>query len=247
MKTEKQKNKTSKLTQVLINDLRGRRTVHHDFHGQNKVLWDKSASHKKTEQKRKPEPWWKTSFGAWSIVTGLAMVTLISLVAAIWPDIFRKPNIIAAPKNIAKREITPKYKLATTRTKKRVYRKKAEKKKKKYAQKVKPRQKSKRRVAKSKKKELHTWKDKNGIVHYTNLKGTVNKRTAKAKKEILGYTVNLKNGNKIKCRQILKIRNGSLRLLEKNIQIDMPSKEISDIEEKSQIRGKVHIRFLNPN
>ncbi|MCI5144028.1 MAG: hypothetical protein D3923_00540, partial [Candidatus Electrothrix sp. AR3] len=219
MRSKQTEDKTSKVTQVLINDLRGKRTVGHNFHD-----WNKKKSESRTEEQRSPEKkTWKTKFGTWSLVTGLVIILLVSLVVAIWPSVFKKSvenkvvhkidPIKKETKYIPAKKKPSKNKIKTDRKRK---------------------QKVQSKITKPKKEKLYAWTDKNGITHYTNSIETINKQPTKPRKRIIGYTVNLKKGKKIRCNQVLKIGNGQLRIIEDKIETEMPIDAIASIEQTNQ-------------
>jgi hypothetical protein len=235
--------KVSKVTQVLINDLKGRRVVNHNFHEQNNRTLGGNIADQRKNQKEKNKPWWKR-ITSWEAITGLIILALLSLVATAFYSIFRKPK--SSTEKITYNYIAPKKKKSTTTYKKSVS--PVQKKKKRNYSKSRKKRSISPRKSKPKKDTIYSWRDKNGIVHFTNNRGNVNKESVrpKPKKTILGYTVRLKNGKRIECKKVLKIGKGTIRIIEKNIETEMSVRDVSTIEEKSRNGGKNSIRFINP-
>ena len=120
MSPKPSESKPSKLTQVLINDLRGRRRVEHDFHSQNnKALEGRPLKQKKPEPKK--IPWWRTAFGNWAMAAGVAILLMASIVVAVWQDIFQKSTITHIPQTTA--QVLPPKSIKPVIHKKKIFHK----------------------------------------------------------------------------------------------------------------------------
>lgn len=94
--------------------------------------------------------------------------------------------------------------------------------------------------------------EKNGIMHYVDSPDKIDlsdkpKNNFPPIEELIGYKVYLKNGATRECKQVLRMRQGMLSLIDEKIQIDTPDNEIRDIERRTRTANGIRIAVLTPD
>lgn len=98
---------------------------------------------------------------------------------------------------------------------------------------------------------------KNGITYYTDSPANIDLQSQRQSKKgwmpeqqkpTLSYTVMMNNESRIKCKDIFRLRQGMLTLfIDNNLQMEVPEQQIKDIEERSELPGKISVRVIKPD
>lgn len=214
----------SKVTQVLINDLKGRRVVQHDFHGQNKREF--GDEEKETRRIRKKQ-WWRIPHGSWVIGTGVIMLLFGLIAGATWESIFRG-NRTGTPLKITSslerpkeqrtisRQQVPKEKYRTTTNQ---YRK----------------QQPERKTGESRHDSSYS-----GITSYP----APRKQITYAPPTITTYFIHFENGQEIQCEKILKKNDKLIRMIKGKEEIGVEKKYITAIMKKTVKGNKIETKYI---
>ncbi len=92
----KEEKDLSKITKVILKDLKGRRVVHHNFHDQHK----KEFGDEQKETRKIKKEWWRTPHGTWLITTSAIMLIFAIIAIATWESIFKGNKQLVATQEI---------------------------------------------------------------------------------------------------------------------------------------------------